>query len=264
MNEISYKPIIDDMCWSFSRIKTYDDCGYRWFLKYIKEYQGTEKFFASYGKFIHKIIEMYYKGELTKEEMLIKYLFDFQKEVHGIRPSENIVQGYIERGANYFRKFEPFPFDVVDVEKKVEFSIDDIPFVGYIDFLGKDENDIVIVDNKSKMLKPRSNRKIATKNDLELDEMLKQLYIYSVPIYQEYGKYPSKLCFNCFQTNTLIIEKFDINSFNLSLSWAKNTIQRIKETEDFSAKQEFFPCKYICDVSDKCIHNILAIENRRR
>ena len=124
MGEISYKPLIDDMVWSFSRLDSYGDCPYRWFLRYIKRYKETDKFYASYGSFIHRILERYYKGELTKDGMLSEFLLKFSDEVKGIRPKETTVQKYIEQGSEYLRNFQPLPFKMISVENKVEFEID--------------------------------------------------------------------------------------------------------------------------------------------
>lgn len=44
MGEISYAPLIEDMVWSYSRIKAFDDCPYRWYLKYIRHLHGKDMF----------------------------------------------------------------------------------------------------------------------------------------------------------------------------------------------------------------------------
>ena len=49
MGEVNYAPLIDDMVWSYSRIKAFEDCPYRWYLKYIKKFHGKDMFFSSYG-----------------------------------------------------------------------------------------------------------------------------------------------------------------------------------------------------------------------
>ena len=36
MHVINYAPVIDDMIWSYSRIRSFYDCKYRWYLKYIR------------------------------------------------------------------------------------------------------------------------------------------------------------------------------------------------------------------------------------
>ena len=110
MGIISYKPLIDDMTWSYSRIEAFNDCPYRFFLRYIKRFKEDDKFYSSYGSFIHKILERYYKGELTKDEMLTTFLLDFKKEVRGIRPKESTVQKYINAGCEYLKSFSPFPY----------------------------------------------------------------------------------------------------------------------------------------------------------
>ena len=64
MGDISYEPIIKDMTWSYSRVKAFDMCPYGWYLKYIQKIRGKDMFFSSYGSFVHKLLEQYYKGEL--------------------------------------------------------------------------------------------------------------------------------------------------------------------------------------------------------
>ena len=255
MSEVSYRPLIEEMVWSYSRIKSFEDCPHRFFLKYIKKYEDEDKFYASYGTFMHKLIEQYYKGELSKEEMQIKFLFDFQKEVKGTRPKDSTVEKYIRCGSEYLDSFTPFPYNMVDVEKKVEFEIDGIPFVGFIDYVGEKDGELYIVDNKSRDLKPRSGRKKPTLKDIELDDMLKQLYLYSAAIKKEYGKFPKSLCFNCFKSGVFIEEPFKEEAYLETLKWAKDKIEEIADADDFYPNQDFFSCFYICGVRDHCIYD---------
>lgn len=234
-----------------------------WFLKYIKHCQESDKFYASYGSFMHKLIEGFYKGVCTKEEMLTKFLTDFSKEVKGVRPQESTTIKYIQRGSEYLRGFQPFRFNMIDIEKRVEFNIDGIPFVGFIDYLGEENGEYVIVDNKSRNLKPRSKRAKPTAKDKELDDMLKQLYIYSAAIKQEYGKFPKLLCFNCFRAGTFIEESFNEDTYIKTIEWAKKQIENIQNTDEFYPNREFFSCYYICGVSDECCYNQMAQNERR-
>ena len=207
MGDISYKPLIQDMRWSFSRIESFDSCKWKWFLHYIREWEEDDLFYNSYGSLIHEIIQLYYTGKLKKEQMPLYFLKNFSERVSGERPAESTVQKYISAGLNYTRNFKPFDLNCVGVEKKIEFSIDGIQFVGFIDFLGEKDNEFYIIDHKSRELKQRSKKLQKTSKDKELDEMLKQLYLYSAGIKQEFGKYPKKLCFNCFR-NSIILSLF--------------------------------------------------------
>ena len=111
-----------------------------------------------------------------------------------------------------------------------------------------------IVDNKSRDLKPRSKRSKPTLKDKELDEMLKQLYIYSEAVKQEYGKYPISLCFNCFKSGVFIEEPFVENTHKEVLNWYEGQIDKIKKSEDFYPSIDFFMCKYLCGVQDECCY----------
>ena len=140
------------------------------------------------------------------------------------------------------------------VEERMEFDIDGIPFVGYIDFLGELDGEYYIIDNKSRALKPRSGRAVPTKKDIELDEMLVQLYIYAAAVKQKYGKFPKALCFNCFRNGVFIEEPFVLDKYYKVISWVKENIEIIKQESDFSPWLDYFACTYICGYSDDCCY----------
>ena len=108
MGDEIYRPLIEDIVWSYSNIETFNDCRYRWFLKYISRYKSADKFYASYGLFMHNLLEKYYRGEMSKDDMLKTFLRDFSKEVKGRRPKASIVKKYIDAGAEYLKNFVPF------------------------------------------------------------------------------------------------------------------------------------------------------------
>lgn len=252
MNEMIYKPLIHDMTWSYSRIKTFSDCPYKFFLKYIHQYTEEEMFYASYGKFVHKLIERHYKSGIPKEQMKKEFILNFSSEVKGKRPSESIVCNYFKSGLDYFESFNEFNLETIGVEKKVNFTIDGYNFTGFIDYIGRDKDDIIIIDNKSRNLKSRSGRIKPTQKDLELDDMLIQLYLYSVPVINDFGTYPKKLCFNCFRNNTLVEEVFDCNKYINALEWAKQLINNIEETNVFYPSVDYFRCNYLCGLNNQC------------
>ena len=245
--------------WSYSRIKCFEDCPYRFYLKYISGCKDVPQFYASYGSFMHKIIEEFYRGKLTKEEMLTKFLFDFHTEVQGERPKESTVSKYIQCGVEYLRGFSPFPYKMIDVEKKVEFEIGGRKFIGFIDYLGEKDGEYYIVDNKSRELKPRSKRAKPTVKDQELGEMLKQLYLYAAAVKQEYGKFPKALCFNCFKNGVFIEEPFSEKVFSETIEWFLKTIDNIADENDFLPYLDYFSCKNICGVKDECCYYELGV-----
>ena len=254
MGNISYRPLLEDMVWSYSRIGCFHDCPYRFFLKYIDQSQETPLFYSSYGKFMHKILEQYYNGELKREDMKTKFLFDFKKEVLGDRPPRNTVAKYVSDGVRYLDAFRPFPCKTVAVEQKLPFEIGGVPFVCVIDYIGEDEDGLCVIDHKSREMKQRSGRSKPTKTDADLDTMLRQLYLYSAAVKERYGVFPKKLCFNAFRSGQLITENFSDAAYFDAVEWAKKSVNGIIEEDDFYPRVEFFSCLYLCGFRGECCY----------
>ncbi len=265
MECVSYRPIIEKMTWSYSRLEIFDDCPYRWFLTYIHKpkLEKEDKFYASYGLFMHDLLEKYYKGENSKEELLMMFLTQFSERTKGGgRPKVDTVRKYFKTGKEYIKSLEPLPFKMISVEEKIDFKIGDYSFTGRIDYLGELDGEYIIVDNKSRDLKPRSKRKKPTKKDEELDSMLKQLYLYADAVRQKYGKLPTKLCFNCFRTGIFIEEPFNEDAYQNAISWAKMKVEEILGAEVFYPNREFFSCYYLCGLSNHCCYDEEARRER--
>lgn len=262
MGDISYAPVIQDMTWSYSRIKAFDDCNYRWYLQYIRKLRGKDMFFASYGSFMHKLIELYYTEQKTAAQLSEMYLSDFKSNVVGWAPSKEVFGSYFKSGLQYLKNIQPFPFNTIAVEKRVDFMLSGIPFIGYIDYLGEKDGELYVVDNKSRNLKPRSKRSKPTKTDAELDDYLRQLYLYSVAIEQEYGRPPKALCFNCFRTPIFIQEPFVEQVYLDSKQWLFDKVAEITAETDFRPNVEYFKCTHLCEMRDYCDYYRLSQRKR--
>ena len=264
MGGVNYGPLIRDMTWSHTRLKAFETCPYGWYLRYILGIEPSEKFYASFGSFMHSLIERYYRGELTKEQMLLRYYMDFRANVVGARPKESTLQKYIQGGADYLKSFRPFPYNMLAVEKRMSFDLDGIPFVAVIDYLGEKDGDLYIIDNKSRALKPRSGRDKPTIQDKELDEMLRQLYLYCYPIKEEYGKFPKQIGFNCFRIGEVIMEDFNETAYNEAVQWEKDTVREIENTNEFPPNENAFYCFWLCGVERVCQPYQESCMERRR
>lgn len=249
---MNYSFIIDDMTWSYSRITSYEDCPYRFYLTYIAKLKGERKFFSDYGSFMHKIIEEFLTGKLKKKDLVGYYLLHFKDNVVGRAPNQTIFRNYFRQGLAYLSQIEERQEEIIGVEKEVEFALGDKRFIGYIDKVSKSDGELTITDNKSRALKPRSTHNKYTKTDKELDEYLRQLYIYSIAIEDEYKVLPKYLVFNCFRTQTMIKEPFNASAYEATKEWALRTIDTISNESEWKPNIEFFKCRYLCDVCDKC------------
>lgn len=258
MTEVSYRPLIEDMTWSYSRVSSFSDCPYQWFLNYIKGYEEIPMFYSSYGTLMHDLVEGFYKGVYKKEDLLPEFLLRFKKEVQGEIPSDTIVRNYIQNGIQYFSDFQPldeqFGFSVVDVEKEVRFQVGDYKFLGYIDFIGEKDGDLYIVDNKSRNLKNPKKGKRSEKSKQEIAELLKQLYLYSAAVEQIYGKYPKQLCLHSFRSGETIFEEFNLDDFVSVRAEMLIKIQEIMDTSEFLPDLEYFKCRFLCGHKNDCCY----------
>ena len=247
------KTIIDGMVWSYSRLTSFDDCRYGWYLKYILGLKGAkEKFFSGFGSLIHELLEQYLSGKASPQQLAVQYLTRFSEETKGEVPSQELKMKYFENGLDYIKNLEPFPFKVLAAEQKADFTVGGKKFVGYIDVFGEDENGILIMDHKSKRLKPRSHRRVPTETDKELDDYLRQMYLYAVWLQQTKGVLPTTLMFNCFRDRRFLKERFDKQKFEEVKAWAAQKTDEISENEEFPPNLEYFRCTYLCDMKDDC------------
>ncbi len=246
--------IIPKMTWSYSRISAYNACPYKFFLTYIKPCRKVPLFFSGYGSFIHELLASYYGGQKSKEQVVREYLLFFRAKVKASAPEQKIFDRYFHQGLTHLKALSPLPYKILGVEKEVHFQVGAYPFVGYIDLLMQDHHDgsMMVWDHKSHALKQRSTRGKYTKSDKELDNYLKQLYLYSIPVKEQYEVLPKSLIFNCYRTGEIIREPFSLSAFHGAKEWALSSIERITKEDDWAPNMEYYYCKHICDVHDSC------------
>lgn len=249
-----YSLITSGMTWSYSRISSFDNCPYKFFLTYIMPSDKISLFFSGYGSFIHELLASYYRGERTREDIVAEYLTGFRSHVMGRAPDQKIFSNYFQQGLSHLKGITKPSQQIIGVENEVSFQVGGYPFVGYIDLLLRNEEngDITILDHKSRNLKRRSMRAKPTKTDEELDRYLRQLYLYSIPVKDTYKVFPSYLMFNCYRTGAVIREPFSVSAFNAAVDWAAQSVDAIIHTDDFHPCMDYYFCRYICDVHDRC------------
>lgn len=252
MSESIYEPMLRDMTWSYSRVKTYENCPHKFYLRYILEREPSRAFFAEYGTFMHSLFERYYTGRLKRKDMPSEYLSNFSDEVPSKAMSGKIFKSYFSDGIKCLREFVPIEGGIVKAEGKINGDIDGIPFVGIVDLTVDDGEELMIVDHKSRAVKPRSKRATPTKNDQDLDELFTQLYLYVPLVEKRYGRRPAWLAINSFRTGTLIKERFDEGKYEEAKKWFRDSVAKITAEEEFDPEPEYFKCRNLCEMCEHC------------
>lgn len=223
-------------------------------MKYIFHEEDQSGFFAEFGSFVHKILELYLSNELDKDEVALYYISNFDSEVTGKAPSRKMRYDFYLQGLNYLNSLS-FPHkDIIATEKKIEFTINGHKYIGYLDVLSNESNGLIITDHKSRPLKAFSknypNKK--TQSDIELETLLNQHYLYAWGIKQIYGSYPVQLEFNSFRERNFIVIPFDEKQMHKTLEWAERTRSDIVQNRIWTPTIEYWQCNHLCGVKNSC------------
>lgn len=264
MNEWAF--IIDCMRFSFSRLNY--TCLYEWFMHYIDDPLGeTENsFYGQFGGFCHHILEQYANGYLNIFELAPyyeEYYCDWVTEPAPFNKYTDIAEDTYYKGLDYFQNIDLTfeKFDVLGVEKELNFKIGDYDFVGFIDLLlrEKDTGKIIILDHKSSTLQRKKNGELSgsKQTKVTLEKFKKQLYLYSKPVIEEYGKV-DELWWNMYKQRDWVKLPWKREEYEKSLKWAVNTIEFLKTVEEWDPQDKCGPnnnyCRTLCCKRDQCIY----------
>lgn len=245
-----YKKELDNMIWSFSRIKTYEQCPYSFYLKYIEECDGDSNFYADNGKLIHKTLEKIFKGELSLDDAPGFYIDEFENICSdaSVFATESLFNACLDFLCEYdFNIFNDY--EVLGVEKECRFNVGKYHFRGYIDLLlrKKDTSEIVVWDHKSSAYPMKKDGVHVLKMYADKFKSYKhQMYLYSKQVIDEYKIKPSKITWLHFKDQKTVTIDFDDNEYKESLSWAENIIGKIYRDNKFMPDESYMFCKKLC------------------
>lgn len=244
--------ILDTMTWSFSRLNSFYNCAYEFYMHYVECNKSENGFFGEYGSLIHKILEKYAKGELSLFDLNSYYEEHFNIDIqHQAPPNKftDIRQSYYDKGIDYLNNIDLDldNYEILGVEKEVRFKIKDKDFIGYIDLLVKDKstNEIIIIDHKSASIKILKNGKISKSDQQHFLEFQRQLYLYSIPILKDYGSV-SKLRWNMFKDQKWIEIPWTQEGYDEAIKWAEDTLDLIANEKLWFPNPDYYYCHYLC------------------
>lgn len=257
---MSYELILDEMTWSFSRLSSFYQCPFGWYLKYIEEADKPYgNFFSEFGGYCHTLLESYLNGSTQADELPQKYTQGYNEAIpyaDTYRWNESYYadgEAYFEYGVSDLQLYLADK-EIIGVEKEIRTDIAGYPFVGYVDLVIHQRGDsggYIIVDHKSAKYPLKKNGEPLKGKENKWQDYQRQLYLYSKAIYEETGEYPSKLAWNFFRDGKIHEIPFNMDDYQESLKWAEDTIKRIYNESEFSPKPDIFFCDNICDYSCK-------------
>jgi len=252
----AYDFVLDGMVWSYSNLKAFTDCPYLWYMKYIEcECDKRDNVYGQFGSFCHSLLEQYLKGNIEKNQLADKYEKEFYDNVTEIildksDPTEKLYN----YGMNYFAcpSIDRQNTVPIFVEKNIEFNVGKHKFRGIIDFMYKENDDMVILDHKTSDYPVGKNGNIKKSKENMMDGYIKQLALYAYGVEQVTGVRPKRIGWNFIRANRFYIIELTDKMVEDTLAWANETIDTIYNCEEFQKKESFMMCKTLCDLRGQC------------
>lgn len=252
---MSYTKMLNDMIWSFSRIHSWEQCPYQFYLKYIEGREGETNFFAENGKCMHEVFEEIFNGTINIEDSPKRYTDKFD-EICEFTKKET-MESTFEKCINYLCEIEPInkeKYEIIGVEMKLNFKIGKYKFVGFADLVVKDREtrEVILVDHKqaTHFLKKDGT---PLKNQLENFVAYKhQMYLYCKGLYDEFGIKVDEIVWHHFKEATITKIPFKQEELDNTIEWANDVISKIKKDKTFEYKDSYVMCKSLCDYRNDC------------
>jgi len=228
--------------YSHSRLKTFEQCPFKFKLKYLDKVQPEmEQTIESHlGKVVHDTLEWVYKqvkkGEIpTAHEVISYYSEKWEKDYKPefiIVKKEFTMKDYFNKGVrfliNYYTKNHPFNDNTIETEKRIFVELDkdgDYKIQGFIDRLSHNTNfdEYQIHDYKT-------SNSLPNQNAIQTD---RQLPLYSIAIKQDFNAQKIQLIWHYLAFNKKIYSKRTDQQLEQLKQDTINQIKEIECTKDF-------------------------------
>ena len=267
-----YDFLLDNMTWSFSRLSSFDQCPYEWYLKYIEEAERYDTgFFSSFGGFCHEILEGWLKGSYQTHELAELFVAGYDEAIPNAE-DYSWNDGYFDSGAYFFSEgIETLSAYlngkiVCGVEKEIHTTVGGKPFIGYIDLLLQDcDGNYIIIDHKSSKFPLKKNGEPLKNCEKKWRNYKRQLYLYAKAVQEETGTFPVALEWNFFRDGKMYEIPFVMDEYREALTWAEDTIKKIYSERKYEPNPDMFYCANLCDYSkEECGYGSERIRSSAR
>lgn len=255
-----YENKIDNMEWSFSRLSTFEQCKYCFYLRYILNdkqlYPPDSNFWAENGSVVHETLEKIFKNEISADDAIGYYINNYEDIEY--QAKKDTMRKTFELCCEYFSdsSFDWIDkFTILGVEKQVRFTIHGRKFLCYIDLLleRKDTGEIILLDHKSGNYFFKQDGTVKKQMLHSFTQYSKQMYLYCNAVKQEYGRFPDLIVWNHFKDGgKFSVIKFNPEDYKKTMEWFDSVIEDIKKEEDFEPTLDFFYCINLCSFRKTC------------
>jgi len=254
--------------YSYSRTTSFHNCKYEYYLNYVVNdddlYFSEGNYYAEFGSYIHEILAMIFEKELKPEDALDYFIDNYDDRIY-YKVRKSTMEKNLAIMSDYFATLDISwidNYEILGVEKEVEFTVNGLPFIGFIDLLLRDKKDgrIVILDHKSAEYPFKKDGTLKKKEEKSFNGYKKQMYLYSHAIYQLYGEFPKEMTWNLFKDGGKFATiPFIKETYNETMIWFDDVIKEIEKEIEFEPNEDFFYCTNLCNFRNSCEYRLMSI-----
>jgi len=187
--------------YSISKLQTYEQCQYQFWLNYIQKLKGIENVYGFIGSIAHELVCELQFNRITKEDAIKKLHNDLlEMELRNCKfPSPKIEKNFTECLEHYLNNFQPINCKQIKFEKEIYTEINEHIFRMFIDAV------ILTNDDKLEIIDFKTSTKYST-NDIE-KKYKYQLLLYAYATEQEFKVKLNSVKWNFLKYCTITYEE---------------------------------------------------------
>ena len=168
--------------WSYSRLSTFHNCLWEYYLGKIKGLDDEDNIYSLCGTCSHDILEKFYNDEIKYEDMVGEFennFLDIEVSDYKFSSDEDknnkMTKNYKDSMIHFFKNHIPVKHKIL-TEREVWIEVGNNVFIGYIDAIHKENDTYIITDYKTSSISEFKGEK--------LKEKQKQLLLYAEGLHQ--------------------------------------------------------------------------------
>ena len=275
----------DKKIYSYSRLESYHNCPYAYYITYIEGNRSEHNIYSFLGSVVHELLEELQQKIINNDDAIEKFENAVtEADMLGYEwMSDSVKNKYIVAIKHYLEHYKPIKCDEYFIEEYFEIPVGDKWMKGYIDLYTITDDIIDIYDYKT------SSSSSFTGKDAY--KKMRQMILYGIAIKQKhpdkeirsmnfdmlkYYKVPSKrsklgytlkdrstidiLDFTTEFTPVYVSAEFTPEVVEEVTEYVCNTVNEIESLDKdlscykkgFNPKKDFF-CKTLCSFRDRCL-----------
>lgn len=138
--------------YSYSRLTSYHQCQYGFYLNYIRKFPAQQNVYGLLGGKVHELLEQLQVNEITNDQAIEKFKDACaEMELNEFYfPSESIARSYKKSVLHYLKHFKSYECESCEIEKEFLLEIEGVKLLGFIDLILKhDDGTVSIIDHKT-------------------------------------------------------------------------------------------------------------------